>query len=212
MPVAATKTQSTALASCGSAPVPLVEADLRDTGRFLLGASDQAKIDFAQRQLDARRRTTRLLRFYRRFHCRMSRVHLLASCAVTLGRLCGYSNEFGEMGELFMPVTQLGVPQTREWQAYVEACSLGRPLPVREELWIAAHMNDMRRVQLAGLDRLFYEKAAEHSRDPMWSMVRRHMEVTLGSRLMDHAALSGEVSFETAIAHSFALGLKRLFS
>ena len=212
MPAAATKTETRALANCGSAPVPLVEADLRDTGRFLLGASDQAKVDFAQRQLDARRRTTQLLRFYRRFPCRMSRVHLLASCAVTLGRLCGYSQEFGEMGELFMPVTQEGLPQTREWQAYVEACSLGRPLPVREELWIAAHMNDMQRVQLAGLDRLFYEKATEHSRDPMWSMARRHMEVTLGSRLMDHAALSGEVSFETAIAHSFALGLKRLFS
>jgi len=142
----------------------------------------------------------------------MSRVHLLASCAVTLGQLCGYSPEFSEMGELFMPVTQQGAPQTSEWQAYMEACSLGRPLPVRDELWIAAHMNDMRRVQSAGLDRLFYETAAEHSRDPMWNMVRKHMEVTLGSRLMDHAALSGEVPFETAIAHSFALGLKRLFS
>jgi hypothetical protein len=142
----------------------------------------------------------------------MSRVHLLAACAVTLGRLCGYSPEFSEMGELFMPVTQQGAPQTGEWQAYLEACSLGRPLPVRDELWIAAHMNDMRRVQSAGLDRLFYETAAEHSRDPMWSMLRRHMEVTLGSRLMDRAALSGEVPFETAIAHSFALGLKRLFS
>jgi hypothetical protein len=142
----------------------------------------------------------------------MSRVHLLASCAVTLGRLCGYSKEFGEMGELFMPVTREGVPQTREWQAYVEACSLGRPLQVREELWIAAHMNDMRRVRSDGLDRSFYETAAQHSRDPMWNMLRRHMEVTLGSRLMDHAALSGDVPFETAIAHSFALGLKRLFS
>jgi len=209
---AASKTQTEALASCGSAPVPLAEADLRDTRRFLLGASDQAKIDFAQRQLDARRRTTQLLRFYRLFPCRMSRVHLLASCAVTLGRLCGYSPEFGEMGKLFMPVTQQGAPQTREWQAYMEACSLERPLPVRDELWIAAHMNDMRRVQSAGLDRRFYESAAEHSRDPMWDMVRKHMEVTLGSRLMDNAALSGEVPFETAIAHSLALGFKRLFS
>jgi hypothetical protein len=212
MPAAATKTDSPAMASCGSAPVPLAEADLRETGRFLLGASDQAKFHFAQRQLDARRRTMQLLRFYRRFPCRMSRVHLLASCAVTLGRLCGYSPEFSEMGELFMPVNQQGAPQTCEWQAYVEACSRGRPLAVRDELWIAAHMNDMRRVQCAGLDRLFYETEAEHSRDPMWNMVRRHMEVTLGSRLMDQAALSGDVPFETAIAHSFALGLKRLFS
>jgi hypothetical protein len=212
MPTAASKTDSAAIANCGSAPVALAEVDLRETERFLLGTSDQAKVDFAQRQLDARRRTTQLLRFYRRFPCRMSRVHLLTSCAVTLGRLCGYSEEFGEMGELFMPVTPQGVPKTREWQVYVEACSLGRPLPVRDELWIAAHMTDMQRVQSDGLDRSFYKTAAEHSRDPMWNMLRRHMEVTLGSRLMDHAALSGDVPFETAIAHSFALGLKQLFS
>src|SRR5947208_17080071 len=83
----------------------LCESDLQDATRFLLGASDAAKAEFALRQLRARRRTTRLLEFYLLFPCRMARLHLLASCAVTLGRLCGYSREFDEMGEHFMPVT-----------------------------------------------------------------------------------------------------------
>lgn len=190
----------------------LCEADLRDTSRFLLGASDKAKAEFAVRQLHARRRTTQLLRFYRCFSCHMSRIHILASCAVTLGRLCGFSTDFDEMGEFFMPVTPEGTPRTPEWSAYIQACSEQRPVPVREELWLAAHMKDMQMVEKAGLDQRFYERSAEHSRDPMWRMVQRHMEVTLGSRLMDGAALSGDVAFETAIAHSLVTGLKRLFS
>ncbi len=62
-------------------------------------------------------------------------------------------------------------------------------------------MNDMKLVQANGLEQKFYEDH-KHSRDPMWAMVQRHMEVTLGSRLMDSAALSGDVAWETAIAHS----------
>ena len=190
----------------------LCEADLQDATRFLLGASDAAKAEFALRQLRARGRTTRLLEFYRRFPCRMARLHLLASCAVTLGRLCGYSREFDEMGEYFMPVASDGTGRTPEWDAYIESCKAGHPPATRDEHWIAAHMNDMKIVQAQGLDRQFYQKASEHSRDPMWRMVQRHMEVTLGSRLMDSAALSGEIAVETAIAHSLGLGFKRLFS
>jgi hypothetical protein len=190
----------------------LCEADLQDTRRFLLGASDVAKTEFALRQLHARRRTTQLLRFYRSFPCGMARLHLLTSCAVTLGRLCGYSKEFDEMGEYFMPVSREGIIRTREWDAYLQSCTAGHPAAVRNELWIAAHMNDMNMVQRDGLDKKFYEKSAEHSRDPMWKMVQRHMEVTLGSRLMDSEALSGEVAVETAIAHSLVVGFRRLFS
>jgi hypothetical protein len=188
------------------------EADLRDSTRFLLGASDQKLREFALRQLHARRRTTQLLRFYRGFPCRMSSLHLLTSCAVTLGRLCGYSTEFDEMGECFMPVSAEGTPRTPEWSTYIQACANRRPMAVRDELWLAAHMKDMKTIQDTGMDRQFHERAAEHSRDPMWRMAQRHMEVTLGSRLMDDAALSGEVAYETAIAHSLLMGLKRLFS
>ena len=199
-----------AIAAC---PEPqLCEADLQDTGRFLLGASDAVKEEFAVRQLHARRRMTQMLRFYRSFPCRMARLHLLAACAVTLGRLCGYSREFDDMGEMFMPVTPEGVVRTREWEAYIQSCIARHPAPVRDELWIAAHMNDMHKVQRSGLDQEFYEKAAGHSRDPMWRIVQRHMEVTLGARLMDSEALSGEIALETAIAHSLVVGLKRLFS
>jgi len=116
------------------------------------------------------------------------------------------------MGELFMPVTPEGAPRTPEWAAYIQACEYGRPLEIRDEQWIAAHMKDMKEIQNAGLDQTFYAAAARHSRDPMWNMVARHMEVTLGSRLMDSVALAGNVALETAIAHSLLIGVKRLFS
>lgn len=188
------------------------EADLQDTTRFLLGASDAAKIEFALRQLHARRRTTDLLNFYRHFPCRMSRLHLLTACAVSLGRLCGYSKKFDAMGEYFMPVTHEGTARTPEWEAYIQSCKAGHPAVTRDELWIASHMNDMKLVQANGLEQKFHEESRKHSRDPMWAMVLRHMEVTLGSRLMDSAALSGDVAWETAIAHSLGLGVKQLFS
>jgi len=188
------------------------EADLHDTTRFLLGASDAAKEEFAQRQLHARRRTTDLLNFYRLFPCRMSRLHLLAACAVSLGRLCGYSKVFDEMCEYFMPVNHEGAARTPEWERYIQGCNAGHPATTCDELWIAAHMNDMKLVQANGLEQKFHEESRAHSRDPMWAMVQRHMEVTLGSRLMDSAALSGDVAWETAIAHSLGLGVKQLFS
>ncbi len=34
----------------------------------------------------------------------MTRLHLLASCAVTLGRFAGFSETFDQMGEYFMPL------------------------------------------------------------------------------------------------------------
>ncbi len=211
--MAASGTSKTALERICACPEPdLSEADIDDASRFLLGASDSARKEFAQRQLHARRRTTQLLAFYKSYQCHMARLHVLASCAVTLGRLCGYSKEFDEMGELFMPVMADGLPRTPAWARYMESCESGNPAPVRDELWIAAHMKDMQTIQSDGLDQRFYEQASEHSRDPMWTMVRRHMEVTLGSRLMDNAALSGDVAMETAIAHSLVLGLKRLTS
>lgn len=191
---------------------PLCESDLKETDRFLLGATDQAKHEFALRQLRARRRTTQLINFYRQCHCHMARIHLLAASAVMLGRLCGFSTDFDEMGERFMPITIDGLPRTSEWLAYMQACLDRRPWQLRDELWLVAHMKDMKQVHAEGLDLLFYQKAAEHSRDPMWRMVKRHMETTLGSRMLDDAAISGEIAVETAIAHSFVVALKNLFS
>jgi Domain of unknown function (DUF4166) len=208
----ATAGKNTFIPACACLEPELCDADIDDSSRFLLGASDAAKRDFARRQLRARRRTTQLLAFYHAYRCHMARLHILASCAVTLGRLCGYSKEFDEMGELFMPVTAEGAPRTPEWAAYMQACGSCRPMPLRDELWISAHMRDMEKVQSIGLDHQFYAEAGEHSRDPMWTMVRRHMEVTLGSRLMDSAALAGDVAPETAIAFSLLIGVKRLFS
>jgi hypothetical protein len=210
----AAQSQATATKQVVTAcPEPAVcEADRQDTSRFLLGASDAANAEFALRQLRARRRTTDLLKFYHLFPCRISRLHLLAACAVSLGRLCGYSKEFDEMGEYFMPVTHEGAARTPEWEAYTQSCNAGHPAATRDELWIAAHMNDMKLVQANGLEQKFHEESRKHSRDPMWKMVQRHMEVTLGSRLMDSEALSGRVAWETAIAHSLLLGSKRLFS
>lgn len=208
----AAESRAASKASCACQQPELCEADVDETSRFLLGASDAAKSEFAVRQLRARRRTTQLIRFYRAYPSHLARLHILTSCAVTLGRLCGYSREFDEMGECFMPITPDGAPRTPEWAAYIRACESGHPVAIRDELWISAHMKDMKDVQSAGLDQRFYLEAAGHSRDPMWNMVRRHMEVTLGSRLMDDAALAGDVAFETAIAHSLLIGVKRLFS
>lgn len=201
-----------ALQTCACLEPELCETDIDDSCRFLLGSSDGFKAEFARQQLRARRRTTQLIQLYELYPCRMARLHILTSCAVTLGRLCGYSKEFDEMGELFMPVTPEGAPRTPEWAAYIQACEYGRPLEICDEQWIAAHMKDMTEIQNAGLDQTFYAAAARHSRDPMWNMVARHMEVTLGSRLMDSVALAGNVALETAIAHSLLIGVKRLFS
>ena len=188
---------------------PLV-CDLEEARRYLPQATSRELKAFAIRQVRARQRATILLAFYGRFSCRLSNLHLLSTCAVTLGRFAGASKSFDELGAEFMPALADGKPRTPAWQSYADACEAGRPLEVRDELWLAAHMQDMRRARELGLEDEFYGEAASHSEDPIWVLSNEHMQVTLGTRLMDHLALSGTEAYETAFAHSLCETFFRL--
>ncbi len=181
-----------------------VDSDLREARRYLPNGSTEEQAAFAERQLRARSRTTQLLDFYRRYPCHLADLHLLASCAVALGRFRGFSPEFDEMGEEFMLAGPDGSPRTSAWMKYVEACEAGRPWQIRDELWIAAHMEDMERVRHSGLEERFRRQATAHSGDPTWQAINQHVEATLGTRLMDRIALEGTVAYETAFAHSLS--------
>ena len=184
--------------------------NLNEARSYLPLASESLQVAFARRQLRARRRATVLLDFYRRYPCHLANLHLLAACAVALGRFAGFSAEFDEIGEEAMPVSTDGEPRSAAWQAYMEACDSGKPIEVRDELWIAAHMDDTERIRRAGLDQRFHEQAAAHSDDPTWLAINQHMEATLGTRLIDHVALEGEIAYETAFAQSLASTFLRL--
>jgi hypothetical protein len=142
----------------------------------------------------------------------MARTHLLAACAITLGRFCGHSRTFDDIGEFLMPVDSKGLPQTEAWREYAEACAAGRPWAVREELWLTAYMRDIHEVSEAGLDAEFYAESDAHPRDPTWRLLRRHMEVTVGARVIDSSALAGAVAYETAMAQTMARGVRRLLT
>src|SRR5262249_4305348 len=174
--------------------------------------TDSQLLAFAERQLNARRRLTAMVIFYHRYRCRMSRLHLLAACAVVLGRLAGFSANFDQIGEVFMPVDLEGNPKNESWKDFVEACERKRPIQVREELWVAAHMRDLDTVQALGLDRAFYEEAELNRGEPGWRYAKRHMEVTLGTRLRDSSALAGLIPYETAMADSLAVTASRLLT
>lgn len=185
---------------------------LREAQSRFPGGSPLEWERFAHRQRRARLRLTRLLAFYHDCSCCMSRTHLLAACAIVLGRFCGHSAAFDVIGEALMPVTAVGEPRTALWAAYAESCGAGQPRQVREERWLAAHMADLEQVREAGLDVLFYAEAEMHPSDPTWLLLRRHMEVTVGERVLDAAALKGMVAYETAMSENLARGLRRLLT
>jgi len=114
------------------------------------------------------------------------------------------------MGEEFMLSAEDGRPRTSAWQKYVEACEAARLWQVRDELWIAAHMEDMERVRRSGLEERFRRQAVAHRDDPSWQAIHQHVEATLGTRLMDRIALEGTVAYETAFAHSLSATFFRL--
>ncbi|HEY8206045.1 MAG TPA: DUF4166 domain-containing protein [Myxococcaceae bacterium] len=163
------------------------------------------------RQQLARERLDRLVKFYDTHGCRMSRVHLLTGSAVTLGRFCGLSESFDRIGEALMPVSRSGRARTRAWRAYARACERGLPCEIRDEAWIAAHLQDMKRVRSGGLMSAFEREFRAHPSDPLWRLLHQHMEFTLDARLIDGPALSGAVAGEAAMAQGFSLGLSRLF-
>ena len=151
---------------------------------------------FAARQLSARRRLYLLRSFYGTCRSRMARVHLMTSAAVVLGRFCGFSATFDSIGEALMPVTDAGAPRTPAWSHYRAACDARKPWAERDALWIAAHVEDMERVRADGLDRAFYDEADQHEGNPTFRLLRQHLEMTLDTRLVDHAALAGAVPYE----------------
>jgi hypothetical protein len=190
----------------------LLQSDIEDARCYLPKGSEAEWRAFALRQLRARKRLTLMREFYRENPCRLARLQLLAGCAIALGRFAGFSKSFDELGEAFMPVDRQGRPLTNEWQLYVEVCAAHRPLEVREEFWLAAHMKDLQTARQARLDEAFDEEMREHKNEPTWRLLKQHMEVTVGARLMDHAALNGALAYETAFGESLVVTVKRLFT
>ena len=184
--------------------------NLTEARRHLPNANEAELEKFAERQYRARVRMLRLKEFYSRNYCRMTRLHLLASCAVTLGRFGGFSETFDQMGEYFMPLDEENQPRTDEWRKFIEACEQQLPVEVREELWLAAHFKDLQNVRENGLYARFEAEAAQHKREPVWQLLQQHMDVSLGVRLMDNSAISGILPYETAIADSLVLTVKKL--
>lgn len=186
------------------------DGDLEAARRYLRDASREELETFARRQLGARRRLTALLDFYRAHRCRMARIHALTALAVTVGRFCGYSPSFDAIGEAVMPLDPAGEPRTEEWRDYRAACAAGRPLELRDELWMKAHVRDMEEVRSRGLDREFEKEVVEHRDDPTWALLQQHMEMTLGARLLDRSALSGAIAYETAMAQGMSTAIGRI--
>ena len=185
--------------------------DLREARRYLPHAGELDLAAFARRQLAARRRFTDLRRFYREHPCRMARVHLLTSSAVTLGRFCAISASFDAIGDALQPVDAGGRPRSSAWARFADSCDEGRPLEVRDERWIEAHMLDMDALRARGLADAFAREARGHLGNPTWRLLGQHMDATLGARLIDGDALLGAIPPETAIAHGMAIALGRLF-
>ena len=188
------------------------QKNLTEAKHYLPNADEDALENFAERQHRSRVRFTILKDFYGRNHCRMTRLHLLATCAVTLGRFAGFSKTFDAMGEHFLPVASDNQPRTAEWQKFVEACEENLPVEVRDELWLAAHFKDLQDVRAGGLYAAFEREAEQHKTEPVWQLLQQHMDVALGVRLMDHSAISGILPYETAIADSLTLTVKKLFT
>src|SRR5260221_10113712 len=89
---------------------PLVCHAVKEAQSRVPGGTPEVWEQFSSRQWRARLRLTRLLAFYHEHPCTMPRTHLLAACAIVLGRFCGHSAAFDEIGEALMPVTALNQP------------------------------------------------------------------------------------------------------
>jgi Domain of unknown function (DUF4166) len=188
----------------------LSDFDRKEAFHYLPRENPEAREAFARRQLRARHRLAALLSFYGRNRCRMARIHLLTASAVTLGRFCGFSPAFDAIGAALMPVDEDGRSRTAAWRDYEQGCQSGRPFPVRDELWMVAHVEDMERIKREGINRAFYLESEARSDDPTWRLLRQHMEMTLGARLLDRSALQGAIAYETAMAQGMATALSRL--
>lgn len=186
--------------------------NLAEATRYLPNANDLEQKEFAERQYKARLRFANLKSFYAKNYCRMTRLHLLAASAIALGRFCGVSKVFDEIGESLMPIDTDGKAKTESWQKFIDACENKMPLEVREELWLTAHFEDIETVRKLNLEEKFYEESKTRKDEPIWQLLQQHLEVTLGVRIMDRSAMAGLIPHETAIADSLSLTVKRLFT
>lgn len=190
----------------------LAKSQIAEAKRYLPD-SDISKLEkFAERQMNARRRLAILEKFYGENFSRMTRLHLLAACAIALGRFCGISETFDEIGELLMPCDENGIPKNEDWKTYSEACRDKMPLEIRDELWLAAHFKDIENVRSKNLEEKFYKETVENPNEPIRRLLQQHLEVTLGVRILDKSAIAGLIPHETAIAESLALTTKKLFT
>lgn len=186
------------------------EKYLQEAKRYLPNANETEMHAFAKRQFSARRRVWKLKKFYGENFCRLTRLHLLAACAISLGRFCGVSKVFDEIGESLMPVDDNLQPTNKNWKIYAEACQNKLPLEVCDELWLTAHFKDIERIRTKNLEEKFYAESALHQNEPIRLLLKQHLEVTLGVRLMDKSAIAGLIPHETAIADSLSLTVKNL--
>lgn len=190
----------------------LTKSQIAEAERYLPDSDSSRLEKFAERQMNARRRLVFLKSFYDENFSRMTRLHLLAACAIALGRFCGVSETFDEIGELLMPCDKNGIPKNEDWKNYAEACRDKLPLEVRDELWLAAHFKDIENVRTKILEEKFYKETIENPDEPIRRLLQQHLEVTLGVRLLDKSAIAGLIPHETAIAESLALTTKKLFT
>lgn len=188
----------------------LYEKYLQEAKRYLPNANESELHAFVERQFSARRRVWKLKKFYGENFCSLTRLHLLAACAISLGRFCGVSKVFDEIGESLMPIDDNFQPVSEDWKIYIEACQNKLPLEVRDELWLTAHFKDIERVRTKNLEEKFYAEFEMHKNEPIWLLLKQHLEVTLGVRLMDKSAIAGLIPHETAIADSLSLTVKKL--
>lgn len=174
-------------------------SELADARRYV-GDADPS--GFVTRQRDARLRVALMNTFYGRFPSRMGALHELAAAGIAVARFAARSEVFDAIGERLLPVDRDGLPRTPAWAAYVASFHEGLPADVREERWLVAHFADMQGVKAEGWIERFAEERAAHGDDPTWAMLAEHVDVTLGTRVQDGAALAGRVALETAITTS----------
>lgn len=190
----------------------LTKSQIAEASRYLPGSENNKLEKFAERQMNARRRLAILKKFYAENFCRLTRLHLLAACAIALGRFCGVSKTFDEIGELLMPCGRDGTAKNEDWKIYTKACRDKMPLEIRDELWLAAHFKDIENVRAKNLEEQFYSETSDNPDEPIRRLLQQHLEVTLGVRLLDKSAIAGLIPHETAIAESLSLTTKKLFT
>jgi hypothetical protein len=189
--------------------IEVLPRDLNEARRYLPQGSAEELRAFAHRQLSARVRLSRLLDFYGRHPCRISRIHLLTASSVVIGRFCGFSDSFNALGEAIMPVADNGLARSSAWEDYQKACVSGSSWTLRDELWLEAHAQDWKALHQAGLVAAFLADRARHADDPAWQLLERHTQMTVGTRQLDHLALTGMLPYETALSFSIGLALRQ---